>query len=328
MKIHYTLDDSAARLPLAIRSADGLWDRAADLRTAPGVHLVELTTQHMLNTGLSLVDEIENYFAKGGPSESDPYALATCYENRQALEDLLRDLREVQGNLVALGEVEALFPASVERDLHFTLALTVVGYPAFGYVRTYNDSEGEEYHGMVVNLAQARPHLEQHLDRFSLGALVDAIRYSFFNHEGFLLAYQAYTETIRRRPEWLADQIKDMLLSRGIAWYLGTAYIDGPAGARSGAALTPDEVTSLITEWGTLLGTTRKRKATEEAVTDWLHGPDVPLTREAHIDRLGCHMAHTIAQMRGIAGLREVIERGPDRFITMYNILSGRSMQV
>jgi hypothetical protein len=58
MKIHYTLDDSAARLPLSIRSADGVWDRAAELRNAPGVHLVELATQHMLNTGSTLFDEL------------------------------------------------------------------------------------------------------------------------------------------------------------------------------------------------------------------------------------------------------------------------------
>ena len=30
MKIHYTLDDSPARLPLSIRSTDALWDRAAE----------------------------------------------------------------------------------------------------------------------------------------------------------------------------------------------------------------------------------------------------------------------------------------------------------
>lgn len=161
MRIHFAFDDSAARLPLAIRSSEGVFDRAADLRSAPGVQLVEITTQHVLNTGTSLIDELAHYFEMGGPSEADPYALAACYAQRELLEDLLRDLRDRQDQLTAFHEVEALFPASFTRDLSFALAFTVVGVPAFGYVRSFKDSEGEEYHGMVVNLAQAGPTLRR-----------------------------------------------------------------------------------------------------------------------------------------------------------------------
>jgi len=86
-------------------------------------------------------------------------------------------------------------------------------------VRTYSDSEGEEYHGMVVNLAQARAHLESILGQFSLDLLIQVIRHGFFNHEGFLLAYAGYRQATGRTTEKLSDRLKDILMSRGIAWY-------------------------------------------------------------------------------------------------------------
>ena len=119
---------------------------------------------------------------------------------------LVRDVREVQSGLVALHEVAELFPLDFTHDLQFMLALTVVGYPAFGYVRTYKDSEGEEYHGLVVNLAQARPHVEGLLGHFSLERLINLIRHGFFNREGFLLAYTAYCDAIGRAPERPAER--------------------------------------------------------------------------------------------------------------------------
>jgi hypothetical protein len=318
MKIHYTLDDSAARLPLSIRSADGVWDRAAELRSAPGIHLVELATQHMLNTGSTLFDELAAYYDKAAPSESDPYALANCYANRTALEDLLSDLRDVRPGLIALHEVAELFPIDYTQDIQFMMALTAVGYPAFGYVRTYKDSEGEEYHGMVVNLAQARPHLEQTVGHYSQNLLVNVIRHGFFNHEGFLLAYAEYCENIGRLPGTLADRLKDALLSRGIAWYL--SYRHNLKFYDQALILDDARLPEYVERYNTLVSNTRKKKIADESTFDvWLQQRE---PNEACIDVVGYHAARTIATTYGDDGLRQAIEQGPDHFISLYNALN------
>jgi hypothetical protein len=320
MKIHYTLDDSAARLPLTIRSADGVWDRAAELRSAPGVHLVELTTQHMLNTGSTLFDELASYFDKAAASESDPYALATCYANRTALEDLLSDLRDLRPGLVALHEVAELFPITYEQDIQFMLALTAVGYPAFGYVRAYRDSEGEEYHGMVVNLAQARPHLEQTIGHYSQGLLVNVIRHGFFNHEGFLLVYAEYCENVGRTPQTFTDRLKDGLLSRGIAWYL--SYRHNLKFYDQALSLGDDQFPEYVERYNTLVMNSRKKRTADDSTFDiWLQQRE---PNEACIDVVGYHAARTIATTYGDDGLRQAIEQGPDHFISLYNGL-GKS---
>jgi hypothetical protein len=317
MKIHYTLDDSAARLPLSIRSADGVWDRAAELRSAPGIHLVELATQHMLNTGSTLFDELSFYYDKAAPSESDPYALLNCYTNRTALEDLLSDLRDVQPGLIALHEVAELFPITYTQDIQFMLALTAVGYPAFGYVRTYKDSEGEEYHGMVVNLAQARPHLEQTVGHYSQNLLVNVIRHGFFNHEGFLLAYTEYCENTGRLPETLAERLKVALLSRGIAWYL--SYRHNLKFYDQALILDDERLPDYVERYNTLVSNTRKRKVADESTFDvWLQQRE---PNEPCIDVVGYHAARTIATTYGDDGLRQAIEQGPDHFISLYNAL-------
>ena len=174
----------------------------------------------MLNTGAMLIDELAHYFEAGSASESDPYALALCYSNREQLEDLLRDFAAHKISPRS-ARSRRCFPVTFMRDLHFTLALTTVGVSAFGYVRSFKDSEAEEYHGMVVNLAQARPHLETVLGQFSRWSLlVDVIRRGFFNHMGFRIAYAEYTGAIGRSSDGPLDKLKDALLSRGIAWYL------------------------------------------------------------------------------------------------------------
>jgi len=317
MKIHYILDDSPARLPLSIRSEDSVWDRAAELRSAPGVHLVELTTQHMLNTGSSLFDELEYYFNNSTASESDPYALATCYANRTALEDLLGDLRDTHPGLVALHEVAELFPVSYTQDVQFMLALTAVGYPAFGYIRTYKDSEGEQYHGMVVNLAQARPHLEQTLGHYSQEMLVNMIRHGFFNHEGFLLAYAEYCENTGRVAATFADRLKDTLLSRGIAWYLSyrhnLKFYDETLG------LGDDRLPPNVERYNELMANTRRKKTSDESAFDtWLQQRE---PSEASLDLVGYHLARTVATTYGDDGLRQAIVQGPDHFINLYNSL-------
>jgi hypothetical protein len=318
MKIHYSLDDSAARLPLAIRSAEGLWDRAAELRSAPGVRLVELTTQHMLNTGTTLADELANYYDTGAPGEDDPYALVECYAHRDTLEDLLHDLRDAGPELVAFEEVEMLFPPGFTRDLSFTLALTAVGFPAFGYVRSYRDSEGEEFHGMVVNLAQARPHLERTLGQFSFSVLLDVIRYSFFNHEGFQLAYNDYSHAIGRVLEKPIDRLKNVLLSRGIAWYLG--YRHNLALYDQALGLDDAAVASYVARWKALVDAARRKGLADETVEDWLHRresrPD-----DMVVDIVGYHAARAIAARHSSTGLREAIALGPDHFIALYNAL-------
>lgn len=317
MKIHYTLDDSAARLPLTIRGVDALWDRAADLRSAPGVQLVELTTQHMLNTGAALGDELAHYFDSGAPSEADPYALKTCFANRGALEDLLEDLHDIHPGLVALHQVAELFPISFDFDLQFMLALTVVGYPAFGYVRTYQDSEDEEYNGLVVNLAQARPHLENTLGHYSLDLLINVIRNGFFNHEGFLLAYAEYSQITGRVLERPLDRLKDALMSRGIAWHLSyrhdRAFYDGVLG------LDDATLTACVARCNTALAAARKKKVAEETVED-RHGM---IPREQSLDIAGYHAARTIAAAHGDQGLREAIVQGADHFFALYNAAAG-----
>ncbi len=317
MKIQYTLDDSAARLPLAIRSADGVWDRAADLRGTPGIQLVELTTQHMLNTGATLYDELAYYFDNDGPTESDPYALAACYADRAALEDLLDDLRDMRPELVALYEVAEMFPLSFEHELPLTLALTTVGVQAFGYVRTFKDSEGEEYHGLVVNLAQARPHLENTLGHFSRELLLNMICYGFFNHEAFLLAYQEYCEQIRRVPDKLADRVKDALLSRGIAWYL--SYRHNLAFYDEALGLNAASLSAAVARCNAILDDLRVNKAADEPLNRWLHDHQ---PGDSCIDIAGYLAARTIAQTYGDDGLRAAIARGPDHFIAQYNALS------
>ena len=317
MKIQYTLDDSAARLPLAIRSADGVWDRAADLRSTPGIQLVELTTQHMLNTGATLYDELATYFDSDAPSESDPYALAACFADRAVLEDLLNDLHDRRAELVALYEVAEMFPLSFDYELPLTLALTVVGVPAFGYVRTFKDSEGEEYHGMVVNLAQARPHLETLLGHFSRELLMNMIRYGFFNHEGFLLAYQEYCEAVGRVPSRLVDRLKDALLKRGVAWYL--SYRHDLTFYDEALGLNTASLSAALARCNAVFADLRKDKAADEPLNHWLHDhqPD-----DACLDIAGYVAARTIAQTYGDDGLRAAIANGPDYFITQYNALA------
>ncbi|MBN2304466.1 MAG: hypothetical protein JXQ72_08325 [Anaerolineae bacterium] len=341
MNIHYTLDDSAARLPLTIRSAEGVLDRAGELRSGPGIHLVEVTTQHMLNTGATLLDELNHYFDDNEPSELDPYALADCYANQNALEDLWGRLHDAGDSLVALHEVAALFPASYQRDLHFTLALTAVGFPAFGYVRAYQDSEGEEYHGMVVNLAQARPHVERQTGEFSLSLLTDMIRYGFFNHEAFLLAYADYCAGIGRGSDRLTDRLKHTLISRGIAWYLSYRHdfalydslmvLDSE---ESGSDRQVARVTARVTECNARLKNARGKRILDdlsgELYLDYESGQEhVPDQQgDMCLDRVGFHMARTIAAAHGDSGLRAAIEQGPDHFVSLYNALAAPAIWV
>jgi hypothetical protein len=317
MKIHYTLDDSAARLPLAIRSEDGVWDRTTDFRNAPGIQLVELTTQHMLNTGATLADELVRYFDADNSHDSDPYGLEQCYSARAQLEDLLRDL--VDAPLTAFEEVEALFPVTFMQDMNFLLALTVVGYPAFGYVRTYKDSEGEEYHGMVINLAQARPHLEGLFGEFSLSLLISVIRYGFFNHEGFLVAYDEYCEMVERLPIKVASRLKNALLSRGIAWYLSYRHNLDFYGDMLG--LDADHLAVQAEQWNTMITTAYRKKTGDDLLDDWSGQRETRQPGDTCIDIVGYFAARTIAEFDGNKGLRDCIVQGPDYFIERYNTL-------
>lgn len=325
MRIHYAFDDSAARLPLSIRSADAVWDRASELRNAPGIHLVELTTQHMLNTGNSLTDELAHYFDTGAPTESDPYGLTACYANRELLVDLLRDLRDVQSDLVAFAEVEALFPVTFQHEINLTLALATVGFPAFGYVRTFKDSEGEEYHGMVINLAQARPHLENYLGQFSLSLLIDTIRYGFFNHESFLLAYQEYSQSIGRTPEGPLGRLKDALLSRGIAWYL--SYYHDPALYNDVLALGEENLARCVSSWNKLIDMSQQQRLTDDVLDNVLRRREPRQPDEVCIDVVGCSMAQAVVAAHGSKGLRESIVQGPDHFIALYNALGRHTLR-
>lgn len=322
MRITASFDDSAAHLPLSIRGADAIWDRATELRNAPGVHLVELTTQHMLNTGAVLIDELATYFDTGAPSEADPYALAECYARRTELEDLLRDLRDLQPELTAFGEVEMLFPVTYDRELPLLLALTAVGYPAFGYARAYRDSDGGEYYGLVVNLAEARAHVEQQLGQFSLSRLGDLLRHGFFNHHAFLLAYRDFTEVQRHGPERLADQLRDALLSRGIAWHL--SYRHDPAFYDAQRDPGPVALDEAAATWERLLATARKHKGYEDSLAGWLsRQPDNGSAQSAAIDQLGYHAARTVAAAHGNKALRDSVVNGPDHFIDLFNAASG-----
>lgn len=318
MKIHYTLDDSAARLPLSMRSVEQARDRATDLRNSSGAQLVGLATQHMLGTSASLTDELIYYFEHDAtPTEADPYELAHCYAHRAELEDLLRDMRDLQPGLVRLHEVAELFPITFRAELQFTLALTVAGCEGFGYVRTFADSEGDEFHGMVVNLAHARPHVEQLTGDFSRELLVNTIRHGFFNHEGFLLAYEAYATAIGRSYDRGLDRIKHGLISRGIAWYLSyrhdLAYYD------SILSFGANNLPAYINRCNVALSGSSKKRATLGGMEDWPQPWETHEPGEASLDIVGYYAARAIAAARGDAGLRDAIVQGPDHFIRMYN---------
>lgn len=326
MKIHTTLDDSAARIPLSIRSSEGVWDRSADLRSAPGIQLVELATQHWLNIGVTLVEEIAYYFEHNQASEDDPYALTRCYDHRTQLEDLLSDLynRPIE-QLISLSELEPLFPESFAVEIPFTVAFSVVGAPAFGYVRTYNDSEGEESHGLVVNIAQAQPHLEATFGQFSLELLVDTIRDGFFSHEAFRVIYHEYMIRTDRIPERPTDRLKSTLLSRGIAWYL--SYCHNLAFYDDLFELNPGSLDDHIATWNQQVDTVRRKNQTDLLFDDWLDVPETRVPGEMSLDVLGYFAARAIAEKHGRAGLREAITEGPDRFIDLFNEISAQSLQ-
>jgi hypothetical protein len=192
-----------------------------------------------------------------------------------------------------------------------------VGFPGFGYVRTYKDSEGEEYHGMVVNLAQARPHLENYLGRFSLSLLIDTIRYGFFNHESFLLAYREYCQTIGRSADGPTERIKEALLSRGIAWYL--SYHHDPTLYQDVLALGDDNLARCVKSWNHMIDTAKRQGMSDEALENLLRRRDTRQPDEMCIDIVGYTVAQAIAAARGNAGLRDAITQGPDRFIALYN---------
>lgn len=320
MEIHYTLDDVPARVPLAIRSADQARDRTAELRSSSGAHLVELATQHVSGMGASLIDELVHYFDNDEkPSEQDPYGLALCYAQRAELEDLLRDLADLQPGLVALHEVARLFPVALEHTVLFVVGLTVVGHPGFGYVRTFRDSEGDEYHGLVVNLAYARAHLIETTGQFSIETLVSAVRHGFINHEGFLLAYDAYLDATGQTRERPAERLKHGLLSRGIAWHL--TYRHAPALAQALPELQDGSVAAYIARCNALFASMRKKRAGEGGPDEWPSSWEVHEPRLAAVDVAGYYAARAIAEAHGEAGLSEAIAQGPDHFIRMYNAL-------
>jgi hypothetical protein len=323
MKLHYTFDDSAARLPLTIRGVDGVWDRVSEFRNGPGIQLVEQTTQYMLNTGATLIDELAYYFDHEQATESDPYSLMECYAEHRQLENLWSLL--TAADLVGLEEIEALFPESFERELNFTLALTAVGVQAFGYVRTYKDDEEDEYHGLVVNLTQARPHLEEQLGEFSRSLLVDMIRHGFFNHEAFLLAYGEYCEGTGRVSDRLSERFKHVLLSRGIAWYLSyrhdLAYFDGVFGpSEAGCADQVERVNHVLAD-------ARNKRVLDDMADDEASA-ELRRTRDLCLDQVGYHVARTIAEVHGDDGLRAAIAQGPDHFIALYNAANANQSDV
>jgi len=327
MKIVYTLDDSAARIPLSIRSSEGLWDRAADLRSAPGVELVELATQHWLGTGVTLTEELAYYFEYDEATEDDPYALTRCYDHRTQLEDLLSDVHNRPlDELIALDELETLFPASYAREFAFTLALTAVGAPAFGYVRTYRDSEGEESHGLVLNLAQAQPHLEAVFGQFSLALLIDTVRDGFFNHEAFQIIYRDFADEHGRFANRPLDRLKHLLLSRGIAWYL--SYQRNLAFYDEVLDLSAIPLDERIATWNRLIETVRRKDLSDPLVDEWLDIPEMRLPGVASLDALGYLAARAVADAHGLAGLRAAIAEGPDHFIALYNALSPRPLHL
>lgn len=319
MKFHYTIDDSATRLPLSIRSADAVQDRSSDLRSAPGVHLVELTTQHMMGTGATLMDELVYYFDHDQPTENDPYGLAHCYAHHTQLEDLWRDMRDAGSQLVALDEIEALFPDTFQRALPLTLAVTVVGCPAFGYVRTYKDTDGDEYYGLVVNLAQAQPHLESTLGQFSRSLLIDTIARGFFNHHAFLLAYAEYNEAIGRLPQKPLARLKDMLMCDGIAWYL--SYSHNFVFYDTVLNISTSVRDQYVADWNYLVEEALSKRLFAGPFDEGLAANHALRAYEQSIGGIGYHAARAIANQHGIPGLRESIARGPDHFIRLYNAL-------
>lgn len=326
MKIYTTLDDSAARIPLSIRSTEGVWDRSADLRSAPGIQLVELATQHWLNTGVTLAEELAYYFEHNEASEDDPYALTRCYDHRTQLEDLLSDLHNrPREQLVALSEIEPLFPDSFTTEFPFTVAISVVGAPAFGYVRTYTDSEGEASHGLVVNIAQAQPHLEATFGQFSLDLLVDTIRDGFFNHEAFRVVYHDYVRQTGRYPARPIDRLKSTLVSRGIAWYL--SYCHNLAFYDEVLELNPGALDEHIAAWNRMVDAARRKNQSEPLLDDWLEVPETRVPSEISLDVLGFFAARAIAETHGQAGLREAVGDGPDRFIALFNEVSATALQ-
>ncbi len=323
MHIHYTLDDSAARLLLTVRSVEQVRDRAAELRNSDGVQVVELATRHMLGTGSGLVEELARYF-EIGVSDTDPYQLAFYDAHRAELEDLLRDLGDMQPPLVALHEVAELFPLTLEMELHFTLALTVVGYPAFGYVRTYHDSEGETFHGLVVNLAQARAHLlNLGAETASLERLAASIRHAFFNHEGFLLAYAEYARMVGRETERAQERLKNRLLARGIAWYLSYrhdfAFYDALIGLEEARDLPLQ-----VERCNALFEGSQPGRQLEEWPQPW----ETLEPSRTCVDVVGYFAARAIADAHGVEGLREAILVGPQRFIQLYNALGKPPLRV
>lgn len=326
MKIHYTLDDSAARIPLAIRSSEGVWDRSADLRSAPGIQLVELVTQHWLGTGVTLAEELAYYFEHNEASENDPYALTRCYDHRSQLADLLSDLynRPID-ELIALREIESLFPDSFVSEFPFTLAVSAVGAPAFGYVRTYHDSEGEESHGLVINIAQAQSHLETVYGQFSLGLLIDTIRDGFFNHEAFLIIHHDFMLSSGRPATRPLDRLKHTLLSRGIAWYL--SYRHNLAFYDQLLKLNTAPLDEHVAAWNRMIDSVRRKTLSETALDEWLDVPETRTPGEMTLDVLGYLAARAIAEAHGDAGLREAITEGPDRFIALYNALGPHALR-
>ena len=272
----------------------------------------------MLNTGAVLVDELAHYFEEGAPSEADPYQLKTCYANRAcsrtccAISARRRWRRSTRSKPCS--------PPSVEHELSVLLALTVVAFPAFGYVRTYNDSEGEEYHGIVVNLAQARPHLEEALGQFSLSLLIDTIRYGLFNHEVFQLAYASFCEAIGRTPDRLSDRLKNNLMSRGIAWYVGyrhdlAFYDDAQSAPETG-------LEAQVHQWNALVAGVGKKKFADWLVDDLSHAAgESSQASEQCIDVVGYHVARMLVDHYGESSLRESVAQGPDTFLSLYNAL-------
>ena len=221
--------------------------------------------------------------------------------------------------------MDELFPASFQPDLQFLLALTTVGYPAFGYVRAYKDSEGETYHGLVINLAQARPHIEELTGKFSLARLTDIIRYGFFNHEGFLLAYDEFCQSNGRNADTFIWRLKDTMMRRGIAWYLSyrhdVKFYDEMLGLD--VAHMPDYVAHINRM---IADTGRKRAIDDSVFEEWLQQHEVYQPVDHCVDLVGYYAARAIAEAHGTTGLREAIERGPDHFLALYNALDLPSL--
>ena len=179
-------------------------------------------------------------------------------------------------------------------------------------MRTYKDSEGEEYHGMVVNLAQAKPHLEGQLGQFSLSRLVDMIRYGFFNHEGFQIATAIHPvdRTVPIRP---LDRLKESLLSRGIAWHL--SYRHDFAFYDEALGLDAAHTKEYVERWNDAVEVARKKGPSDDAGEDWLYRRELNAHgEEIFIDLVGYHAARIISDKYGNKGLRDAVTKGPDQF--------------